>query len=104
MGGGQPEEQSGGTRDHPRHRQAAERRRQPHARCALWSSRETHIARESCWFTSVCDLCHGKVSPQLPDGNDCADYVINFDELVKMRSNAGVDGALERSGGFLLLF
>ena len=38
-GRGLPEEQSRGTRDHPRPRQAAERRRQPQARCALWSSR-----------------------------------------------------------------
>ena len=43
------------------------------------------------------------VSSQLLNGNDGADCVINFDESVKMRSSGGVDGALERSSGFVLL-
>ena len=96
MGGGQPEEQSRGTRDHPRPSQAAERRRrQPQAR---------YLARHSCRFTSdFCDLCHGKNSPHLLNSNDGTDCVSNFDEPVKMRSSAGVDDALERSCVFCYL-
>ena len=79
VGGGQPEGQSRGTRDHPRPRQAAERR--PLAVPCGHLAR--HLARHSRRFTSCCDLCHGKVSPQLLNGNDGTDRVINFDEPVK---------------------
>ena len=44
----------------------------------------------------LCNLCHGTGSPQLLNGHGGANCVINFDEPVKMRSHAGVDGALER--------
>ena len=40
---------------------------------------------------------------KLLNDDDGADCVINCDEPVKMRSYAAVDGALERSCGFLLL-
>ena len=53
---------------------AERRRRQSHKRCALWSFRKTLLAR----FSFFCDPCHGKVSPQLLNGNDGADLCDEF--------------------------
>ena len=63
-----------------------------------------HLAGQffsSCLFWNLSD---GEASFRSHGNGDGADCVISFDETVQMLSHAGVDGALERSCGILLLF
>ena len=55
----------------------------------------------SCLFWNLSD---GEASLRsMEDNGDGADCVISFDETVQRLSRAGVDGAFERSCGFLFL-
>ena len=73
--------------------------------CLVVMSQDTSrkaVLFSCCLFLNLSD---GEASFRpLEDNGGGAECVSSFDETVQMPSHAGVDGALERSFGYLFLF